>query len=68
MAAKKPAAKKADGRGKQGTAPKPSTGTSADRRLAENRAAGQKKPGPTPGTASAKKGSAAGGRASPRKR
>lgn len=51
---------KSDGRGKQSTTTEPSTGTAADQRL-KGRGA---KPGPKKGTAAAKKGSAAGGRAS----
>lgn len=45
-------------RGKDSSTTKPSTGTPKDKRLKGR----GKKPGPTPGTAAAKKGSAAGGR------
>lgn len=50
----------ADGRGKARTSTKPSTGTPKDRRL-QGRG---RRPGPKPGTAAAKRGSAAGGRKS----
>lgn len=53
-----------DGRGKQSTPTKPSTATSKDQRL-QGRGS---KPGAKRGTAAAKKGSAAGGRASSRKK
>jgi hypothetical protein len=49
-------------RGKDKTTTAPSTGTPKDKRLKGR----GKTPGPTPGTAAAKKGSAAGGRKSKR--
>jgi hypothetical protein len=53
----------ANGRGKDRTTTAPSTGTPKDKRLKGR----GKKPGPTPGSAAASKGSAAGGRKSRKK-